>query len=69
MNLYKLVYIFIFFGLGILLRFLCFLILKCLYREAPKAYVDIFESYYMHLHSLRVDSLNSRNRTLILIKD
>jgi len=41
----------------------------CLYIEVPKDNVDTFEPYYMHLHSLREDSLGFWIRNLILIKD
>jgi len=56
-----------FLGLGLLVGFLGFLKLMCPYIEVLKTNVDIFESYYMHLHYLREDSLGSWIRTLILI--
>jgi len=49
--------------------FLGFLKLMGLYIEVPITNVDIFESYYMHLHYLRDGSLGSWIRTLILNKD
>jgi len=61
--------VFIFLGFGFVLGFLGFLKLILLYIEVPKANVNTFESYYMHLYSLREDSLGSWIRTLILIKD
>jgi len=38
-----------------------------IYR-GTKTDVNTFESYYMHLHYLREDSLGSWTKTLILIK-
>jgi len=46
-----------FLGLGFLLRFLGFLKLMDLCIEVPKAYVNTFESYYTHFHSLIEDFL------------
>jgi len=58
-----------FLGSGLLIGFPSFLKLMWLYIEVPKTDIDTFESYYMHLHYLREDSLSSWIRTLILIKD
>jgi len=43
-----------FLGSSFLVGFSGFLKLMCLYIEVPKTNVDTFESYYMHLHYLRV---------------
>ena len=50
-----------FLGLGFLVSFPSF--------HVPKINVDTFESYYIHLHSLRKNSLGYWIRTMILIKD
>jgi len=50
--LYKLVNVFIFFSLGLLVEFPCFLKLMCLYIEVPKIDVDTF-GHILNLISLK----------------